>query len=148
MRRADLIAFIRSHKYAVQASISPDGRPQAAVVGIAVSDDFEIVFDTLDTARKAMNLDANARIAFVIGGTTDGDERTMQYEGVAERPSGAARDAALALYFSVFPEGRSRLSWRGIAHFQVTPTWIRYSDYNANPPVIVELSAEEIHALA
>ena len=147
MNRADLLAFIRSHKYAVQASVSAEGKPQAAVVGIAVSDAFEIVFDTLESSRKAVNLATNARIAFVIGGTVNGDERTAQYEGVAVRPSGAAREAALALYFSVFPDGRDRLSWPGITHVRVTPTWIRYSNFNANPPEIVEFDAAAIATL-
>src|SRR5688572_22653704 len=129
MRRADLLAFIRFHRYAVQASVSAEGKPQAAVVGIAVSDSFEIVFDTLESSRKAVNLEANARIALVIGGTANGDERTLQYEGIAVRPSGAAREAALALYLSVFPDGRDRLAWAGITHIHVTPMWIRYSDY-------------------
>jgi len=36
MTRGELLAFIRSEKYAVQASVTADGSPQAAVVGIAV----------------------------------------------------------------------------------------------------------------
>ena len=72
----ELLQFMRSEKYAVQTSVTPGGAPQAAVVGIAVSDQFEIVFDTLASSRKARNLRANAAIALVIGGTRDGDERT------------------------------------------------------------------------
>jgi pyridoxine/pyridoxamine 5'-phosphate oxidase len=147
MQRADLLTFIRSHRYAVQASVAADGSPQAALVGIAVSDAFEIVFDTLETSRKAVNLEANGRIAFVIGGTADGDERTVQYEGIAVRATESDRDALLSLYFSVFPDGRQRLAWRGITHFRVTPTWIRYSNYNANPPEIVELAAANLAGL-
>jgi hypothetical protein len=36
----------------LQASVSPLGAPQAAVVGIAASSRFEIIFDTVDTSRK------------------------------------------------------------------------------------------------
>ena len=46
MTRDDLLEFMRSEKYATQTSVSPSGRPQAAVVGIVVSI-IEIVFDTL-----------------------------------------------------------------------------------------------------
>ena len=108
MRRAELLEFLRSHRYAVQASVTGDARPQAAVVGIAVSDDFEIVFDTVDSSRKAANLRGNSAIALVIGGTQDGDERTVQYEGIADVPGGAERDWLLELYFSRFPDGRDR----------------------------------------
>src|SRR5262245_13043624 len=103
MTRDDLLAFMRSHRYAVESSVSPAGAPQAAVVGIAVTDRFEIVFDTLASTRKAENLRRHGRIAFVIGGTLDGDERTVQYEGVADEPSGAERDRLVAVYLDRFP---------------------------------------------
>ena len=62
MTREVLLEFMRSEKYAVQASVSAGGVPQAAVVGIAVTDDLEIVFDTLASSRKAPNLRANPAI--------------------------------------------------------------------------------------
>jgi general stress protein 26 len=148
MRRADLLGFMRAHKYAVQASVSPATRAQAAVVGIAVSDSFEIVFDTLDSSRKAINLRRNSAIALVIGGTNDGDERTVQYEGVADEPSGDERERVRELYFSRFPDGRDRLAWPGLTHVRVVPTWIRYSNYNTSPPEILEFDAEALSALA
>jgi hypothetical protein len=76
MNSVVLLEFLRSHRLAVQASVSSASRPQAAVIGIAVSDRFEIVFDTLETTRKAQNLRHNSNIALVIGGLTAGDERT------------------------------------------------------------------------
>jgi general stress protein 26 len=148
MRRADLLGFMRAHKYAIQASVSPATRAQAAVVGIAVSDRFEIVFDTLDSSRKAINLRRNSAIALVIGGTDDGDERTVQYEGIADEPSGDERERVRELYFSRFPDGRDRLSWPGLTHVRVVPTWIRYSNYNTSPPQILEFDAEALSALA
>src|SRR6185503_9933249 len=84
MTRDDLLRFMRRERYAVQASVSRTHAPQAAVVGIAVSDDFEIVFDTMTDSRKATNLRANPLIAFVIGSTSDSAERSVQYEGVAD----------------------------------------------------------------
>jgi hypothetical protein len=53
-----------------------------------VTDDGQIFFDTLEQTRKVENLRRNPRIAFVIGGTVDGDERTVQYEGIADEPRG------------------------------------------------------------
>jgi len=101
MTRDDLLAFMRFEKYAVQASVSPTGTPQSAVVGIAISDDFEIFFDTLDTSRKAKNLRTNGAVAFVIGGTRDGDERTVQYEGVADEPTGELDSQTASEIFGV-----------------------------------------------
>ena len=147
MTRVDLLAFMRSHRYAVQTSVSAAAQPQAAVVGIAVSDRFELVFDTLSTSRKARNLRTNPAIAFVIGGTQDGDERTIQYEGVAGVPSGRELEAVRDLYFARFPDGRDRLAWPGLIHIRVTPTWIRYSDFNCNPPQIVEFDSAALATL-
>jgi|GEM_PF-6084120 len=62
-----VLEFLRSNRLAVQASLSYDA-PQAAVVGFAISDAFEIVFDTLQNTRKAVNLRHNPHIALVIGG--------------------------------------------------------------------------------
>jgi hypothetical protein len=144
--RADLLAFLRSHRYAVQASAAAESGAQAAVVGIAVLDTFEIVFDTLATSRKARNLEHDARIALVIGGS-DGGERTLQYEGVTDRPAGTELDDIRERYFQVFPDGRDRLAWPGLIHLRVRPRWMRYSDFGVNPPTIVEWSAEAIARL-
>ena len=70
-----LLQFLRQHRVAIQSSVSPRNHAQAAVVGFAVSDAFEIIFDTLDSTRKVANLRANPRIALVIGGLNTGDER-------------------------------------------------------------------------
>jgi len=118
--------------------------PQAAIVGFAVSDQFEIVFDTLGSTRKAENLRKNPRIALVIGGWTAGDERTVQYEGEAEEPVGAERERMTEIYYSVYPDGRERAKWPGLTYFRVKPTWIRYSDYNQNPPEVVEFNSADL----
>jgi len=144
MTRDELLTFMRTERYAVQASVSPTSHSQAAVVGIAVADTFEIVVDTLEVSRKATSLRANPAVAFVIGGTRDGDERTVQYEGVADEPSGAELRRVQEIYFDVFPDGRERLTWPGCIHIRVKPTWIRYSDYNVQPPAIIEFDVASL----
>ena len=133
MTRAGLLAFLQKHRLGVQSTVSPSGEPQAAVVGIAVTPRLEIVFDTLDTTRKCRNLRADPRIAFVIGWD---QEITVQIEGVADEPTGAERERILEAYFSVYPDGRERLAWKGITHFRVRPTWIRYSDFNPGGEIV------------
>jgi general stress protein 26 len=143
MTREALLEFMRSEKYAVQTSASPSGLPQAAVVGIAVTDRFEIVFDTIASSRKATNLRANPAIALVIGGTRDGDERSLQYEGVADEPGGEELERLLVVYYARFPEGRERRSWPGLIYVRVKPTWIRYSNFSSSPPEIIEIGFPE-----
>jgi general stress protein 26 len=144
--RTRLLDFLRAHKLAIQATASADGAPQAAVVGYAVTDRFELVFDTLDSTRKARNLRENPKLAFVVGGLKAGDERTVQYEGVADEPTGAECERLKAVYYAVFPDGPSRLGWPGLIYVRVRPTWIRYSDYNRDPPEIIELTQSQLNA--
>ncbi|MFL5495766.1 MAG: pyridoxamine 5'-phosphate oxidase family protein [Gemmatimonadales bacterium] len=148
MTRAELLAFMRSHRYAVEASVSPTGGVEAAVVGIVVTDDFEIFFDTLAETRKARNLRRNAAIAFVIGGTAPQDERSVQYEGVADQPEGAELERLKAVYLHRFPDGVERQSWPGLIYLRAQPSWVRYSDFNRAPPEIVELDARQLRAMS
>lgn len=144
MNTAGLLEFMRRSRLAVQASVSAVNAPQAAVVGYAVTDSFEIVFDTLDSSRKSQNLRRNNRIALVIGGLVDGEERTVQYEGIADEPTGHELDRLKQVYYGAWPDGPSRLSWPGLTYVRVRPTWIRYSNFNANPPQIVEFTGEQL----
>lgn len=139
-----LLEFLRFHRLAVQASVSAESAPQAALIGFAVSDRFEIVFDTLESTRKARNLRHNAAIALVIGGWSGGDERTVQYEGVADEPRGEELERLKRVYYSAYPDGPGRLSWPGLVYVRVRPTWIRYSDYTRDPAQVVEFRAEDL----
>lgn len=119
---------------AVLATASEDGRPEAAVVGIAVTPELEIVFDTVRASRKYSNLIVQPRVAIVIGWK---NEITTQYEGEAVELRGAEDNVYREAYYAVFPEGRERAAtWEGLVHFVVRPRWIRYSNYNA--PVVIE----------
>jgi general stress protein 26 len=148
MTREELLGFMRSHRYAVEASVASSGAAQAAVVGIVVTDDFEVFFDTLAETRKARNLRRNATIAFVIGGTAPDDERSVQYEGVADQPEGTELKRLKALYFNRFPDGRERQSWPGLIYLRARPSWLRYSDFSRAPPEIVELDARQLRAMS
>jgi len=144
MTSRELLEFMRRYRVAVQASVSADGAAQAAVVGIAITDRFEIVFDTLSSSRKAQNLRRNPKVALVIGGLSDGEERTVQYEGVADEPAGGELERLKQAYYQAYPDGPSRLSWPGLIYVRVRPTWIRYSDFTANPPLIVEFTPSQL----
>jgi len=128
MTKAELLAFLRRHRYAVQATTAPNGSPQAAVVGIATSDALELVFDTLGTTRKAQNLRRDPRIALVVGWD---EEQTVQVEGVADEPTGNELQRLKQVYFAAFPDGPARESWDDITYVRVRLRWARYSDFRA-----------------
>jgi hypothetical protein len=146
--RKELLEFLRGCPLATVSTLSAEGAPSAALVGVAVSDGFELVFDTLDTSRKFKNLQREPRVAVVFGvagayRSGSHDERTVQYEGRADVPSWEELERVReTIYFKQFPDGRERMKWPHIAYVRVRPMWMRYSNYNVNPPEIVELRAE------
>ncbi len=134
MTQEFLYNFIKQHKLAVISTLSIGNKPEAALVGFAISKDLEIVFDTVKTSRKYPNLLQNPAVAVVIGWD---DETTVQYEGIATELTGPEADHYKEIYFEVYPDGRERaVTWPHIVHFKITPNWIRYSNFN--DPVVVE----------
>ncbi len=139
MTEADLYTFLSKHKLGVFASISDAAVPQSALVGIAVTPQLEIIFDTTKDSRKYPNLIARPACSFVIGGWGTG-EQTVQYEGIAEELKPPALARYQETYFAAWPESLAHLSWPGIVYIVVRPTWIRYSDFDQRPPLIREFT--------
>lgn len=135
MTRAEAFEFLSARKLGVVCSISPEGDPQSAVVGIAVTAELDLIFDTLSSSRKYRNLSANPRCAVT---AWDGAV-TVQYEGEAWELSGEQLARYQPVYFAAWPDGPSRLSWPGITYFVVRPRWIRYSDFAVEPARIEDV---------
>jgi hypothetical protein len=147
MTRAELLRFMRAERHAAVASVSATGAPQAAVVGVVVSEDFEIFFDTIDATRKAVNLRARPRAAVVLGSVAPDAKVTVQVEGTADEPHGTDLERLKELYFERFLDGPTRQAWKGLIYVRIRPTWLRLSDYAQDPPRIVELDARALEAL-
>jgi len=159
MTREFIYDQIRQFRLAVLATTSGDHQPEAAVVGIAITRELEIVFDTVRSSRKYHNLIAQPKVALVIGWK---NETTIQFEGDAvelgasddDGPGnsddnglgnsdavkpGTNDDVYRETYYAVFPDGRDRTAtWEGLTHFVIRPRWIRYSNFN-EPARIEEL---------
>ena len=64
------------------------------------------------------NLRRNPNIALVIGGTSLGDERTVQYEGITDEPNGPKLRLLKELYFASFRSSGSGIHdgrlWRSL----------------------------------
>lgn len=137
--RRQIDAFLREWPHVTLATASVSGVPEAALIGVAVTDEGDLVFDTLESTRKWKNLVANPSVALVIGWD---DFRTIQLEGLATvlAPTDPDRDSLVAQYLARFPTGEERLSWPGIQHVRIRPTWLRYSDYRSGTPRIIELT--------
>jgi general stress protein 26 len=137
MTKDFLYNFIRMHAFGVFSTVSPDHKSESAVVGIVVTPDLKIFFDTLSDSRKYQNILANPNISFVIGWD---HEQTIQYEGIAGIPGEEELDELLSIYFESFPDGVERKQmWKNIAYICVKPKWIRYSDFREATARIEEL---------
>ena len=95
--------YIKRNKLAVVATVSSDSQSESALVGIAVTTDLKIIFDTSSKSRKYKNIVENQSVSLVIGWE---NETTIQYEG------------------------KDREKWNDISYICIEPKWIRYSDFN------------------
>jgi hypothetical protein len=133
----DIYDFMANRKLGVLGTIGPKERPQSSLVGIAKTKGLEIIFETVKSSRKNGNLLVRSDCSFAIG--WDG-EQTLQYEGTAAVSSGSDLDRFQEIYFAAWPECRAHLSWPDTVYFVVRPSWIRYSDFDQKPPLIIEFS--------
>jgi general stress protein 26 len=135
MNPEGILDFVRARRLAVVATVSESGMPEAALMGIAVTSDERIVFDTVKSSRKYANLCARNGIALVVGWE---EEITVQLEGIAEEPTGIDLEFCKDAYFVAHPDGRERQDWPDIAYIAVRLTWMRYCDYGVSGIGIVE----------
>lgn len=132
-----LFSFLDTCSLGVLSTVGPNGTPQSALVGIAVTPGLELIFDTVERSRKFANIGCDPRVAFVIGWQ---GEVTVQYEGRASQISSTQLGPYHEIYFRKFPDGPDRLKWKGITYYVVRPSWIRYSDFTTPPPTIAEFN--------
>src|ERR1700743_685535 len=136
MDRSTLYQFLSQRHLAVLATATANGTSQSALMGIVVTPELDIIFDTLTSSRKYANLVARPNCSLVVGWE---DEETVQIEGIARVLGSAETRRYQEAYFAVWPDGRARMSWPNIAYFVVKPHWVRYSDFGSNPPQIIEV---------
>ncbi|MGA2299780.1 MAG: pyridoxamine 5'-phosphate oxidase family protein [Candidatus Acidiferrum sp.] len=126
MDLAEVLRFLEGEKLAVLATSAEDGRPEAAVMGFAVTPELEIIFDTVRSFRKYANLKKNPRVAWVIGCSS---EISVQLEGNAVELEGAELEKYKMIYAKKYPDSTGRDKWADLTYFVTRPTWVRYGDY-------------------
>ncbi|MGZ3750543.1 MAG: pyridoxamine 5'-phosphate oxidase family protein [Mucilaginibacter sp.] len=127
--------FIKQQALGVVATTNRANDPESALVGIAVSVNLEIIFDTVKTSRKYHNILHNHKVSLVVGWD---NETTVQFEGeAAVLGDDVESDNLREVYFRAYPDGRERAeTWPGLVHIKVRPKWLRYSNFNE--PVLIE----------
>jgi general stress protein 26 len=132
---AEVLRFLEGEKFAVLATASEDGKPEAALMGFAVTPQLEIIFDTVRRFRKYPNLKKNPRVAWVIGYSS---EISVQYEGIAVELEGAELEKYKTIYAKKYPDSTGRDKWPDLTYFLVRPKWVRYGDYTPDKRRIEE----------
>ena len=133
--KPEILAYMRRHRLAVVATVGADGAAHSALVGVAITDALDVIFDTLSTTRKHANLQHDPRIAVTFSGP---GEQTLQYEGVAFPVSvvGVADEPYREIYYASWPDGRERVQWPHLFYWRISPRWARYSDYESGPMIV------------
>lgn len=130
---AAIAAFVRQEGRAIVATVTPDGEPEAALVGITALDDGTLIFNVLPWARKLVNLRANGRVAVVAG--TVGPV-SVQFEGQAVVTDGESAERYAADFERLMPGTKSR--YEGYEVVVVRPDWLRVYDVSHKPALVVE----------
>jgi len=133
--RAAIAAYVREEGRAVVATVTPDGEPESALVGITALDDGTLLFNVVPWARKLGNLEANGRVAVVVG--TAGP-MSIQCEGPAVITKGEDAEHYAAEFERIMPGSKSR--YEGYEVVVVRPEWLRVYDVSHRPPLVVEAS--------
>ena len=131
--RAEIAAYVREEGRAVVATVTPDGAPEAALVGITALDDGTLIFNVVPWARKLANLRASWHAAVVVGTSA---HVSVQFEGSAVVTEGAEGEHFAAEFERLMPGSKSR--YEGYEVVVVRPEWLRVYDVSHRPPLVVE----------
>lgn len=125
--KKEVLEFLRNHPECVLATVSPDGKPEAATVLFAVDDDLTFYFGTSDKYRKYQNLSKNKNVAVVVG-VNQKDPRSAQVEGTMDPILEEAEIAKTKEFFAEQnPAMKPFLNWP-LKFFKLKPTWLRFLD--------------------
>ncbi|HVZ66982.1 MAG TPA: pyridoxamine 5'-phosphate oxidase family protein [Patescibacteria group bacterium] len=131
-----LLDKLQSGTLCTISSVNAENKPESALVGYAMTDNLEIVIETLKTTRKYRNITARPHVSIVL---YLGDESTLQYEGEA-RILDDSEVELKNIYFSRNPEGKKWEASGSEVFFLITPKWMRYSNFAKEPREILEFN--------
>jgi uncharacterized pyridoxamine 5'-phosphate oxidase family protein len=132
--RLDALAFLKRNHLGAVATISPDRKPHASIVGYTADENFNVYFLTPMNTRKYEALRAHPEVAFTV--FTADIPQTLQLEGMATDIS-LSLDAAekkedlfeLLRSNPYFYAPITKLDPAESAVIWIQPKWIRWADY-------------------
>lgn len=136
LTKPEILEFMETKLLMVLSSVNAEGKPQSAVVGFGQTENFELIFGTDQTSRKATNIADNKNVSVVIGWDDNG---TVQYEGTARRLSGEEADKYAEMYFAKNPLSKKYKDEPNECYYLITPNWLRFTSLKNYPWDVTEL---------
>ena len=136
MDKNQILEFIKQSTLAVFSTADSSGKTQAGVMAVAVADDWNIYLSTENNTRKVANLQTNPQSTLVFGGL---QSPSVQADGLSVIASGEEIEKCKNCILSIHPDTKDYLTPTTV-YIKFTPKWVKYSDYNQNPPLISEMS--------
>lgn len=131
--KSTILDFVKKNSLCVLSTVTPDHKSESAVMAYAVEDDFTFVMSTEPGTRKYQNIISNPNVSIIVGGL---DSPSIQIDGIASIPEDQATPKEFAL--KQHPDLKDYLS-DTIKFIEIKTTWLRYSDFTQNPPIIEEI---------
>ena len=129
MTSLEILAFLEAHSLCVLSTADEKGKPEGAVVGYSVHDDFRMVIGTLNDTRKVSNVLVNSQVAVVVW---DGSQ-TLQLEGTARILEGQEMAEWQQKHFEKQPAARKYKDDPNERYMLIEPTWLRFTDAGLRP---------------
>jgi uncharacterized protein YhbP (UPF0306 family) len=132
--RNRLREFLAEHTTLTLATVAEDGRPQAAPLFYAETDELALIFISEKKARHSQNIARQKRVAATI--YADGQQwqsiTGLQLEGDCTELAGQTARIARAIYAAKYPfiscNKLLQLMFLKVTFYQIKPTWLRFID--------------------
>lgn len=115
--KSEILGVLARHPLCVLATVSAQGKPEAAIVGLTANDKLELLFGTSQKTRKYANLQGKPQVAITVGDF----EAEVQYEGTATQVDHQQAEEQ----FGTTPGIEKYRSDPTQTWWAVTPTWLR-----------------------
>lgn len=127
------LKFIKEQHFAVIATVSANGEPEAATMGFFVDNDFTFYFISINECRKLDNLKNNDNVAIVVG--LGPQAMTIQGGGKAKIENDVPNDLFQKMVgadanadISKWPI--MKLAKKGFSTIIVRPSWMEWMNLN------------------
>lgn len=133
----EVAGYLKDLAVAVLSTVTPEGKPYAAIVYFLTDPDLHFYFLTKSDTKKSKNLEANTAAALTI--VDPHSPRTVQATGKVEEVEDAARYTEIINKISeenakgtgfYWPPPLSKLDSEGdLVLYKFTPDWLRLADF-------------------